>query len=280
MVRNSFMRLALLPVRLRTALSYYWVPIKQIASWLITSKENTNFSYNLTELNEHYLACFVAEVTGASMDTVHGYIQEIKGDSNLIEHISSMIRESKWRYKADEQPKWGRRIGWYALIRITKPRVVVETGVDKGLGSCVIAAALQKNDEDGYPGFLYGTDINLNAGYLLESPYDKYGEILYGDSIMSLERLDENIDLFINDSDHSVDYEMREYLTISEKLSDSALIVGDNSHFSDKLLNFANETGRRFLFFQEQPIAHWYPGGGIGIAFSDASRVRAQRDVF
>ena len=35
---------------------------------------------------------------------------------------------------------YGRRLGWYALVRALKPRTVVETGADKGLGSCVLAA--------------------------------------------------------------------------------------------------------------------------------------------
>jgi hypothetical protein len=44
--------------------------------------------------------------------------------------------------------------------------------------------------------------------------------ILYGDSIESLAKLDESIDLFINDSDHSAEYEAREYITVGPRLSE------------------------------------------------------------
>ena len=51
-----------------------------------------------------------------------------------------------------------------------------------------------------------GTDINPNAGYLFDEIYSENGKILYGDSIESL-KLNAEIDLFINDSDHSAEYE-------------------------------------------------------------------------
>lgn len=136
-----------------------------------------------------------------------------------------------------------------------------------GLSFVISTAALMQNAKEGYEGFYYGTDINHNAGYLLTEPYNQYGKIVYDDSIESLKKINKNIDMFINDRGHSAEYEMREYIAISEKLSDDAIILGDNSHVTDKLETFARSTNRRFLFFAEKPKQHWYPGGGIGIAF-------------
>src|SRR6266446_10867828 len=76
-----------------------------------------------------------------------------------------------------------------------------------------------------------------------------------------------DIDLFINDSDHSAEYEYKEYLTVADKLTPSAVILGDNSHVSDSLRRFSEMRHRRFLFFQEKPKEHWYPGAGIGISY-------------
>ena len=72
-----------------------------------------------------------------------------------------------------------------------KPKIVVETGIDKGLGSVLLCSALLKNKEDGFEGRYYGTDINPKAGYLLSGKYLKVGEILFGDSITSLKKLEE-----------------------------------------------------------------------------------------
>lgn len=162
---------------------------------------------------------------------------------------------------------YGRRLGWYALVRALKPRTVVETGVDKGLGSCVLAAGLLRNRAEGHPGRYLGTDINPQAGWMFQGAYREVGEILYGDSIESLQRLEGPIDLFINDSDHSSEYEEREYACIALKLSPTAVVLGDNALVTDKLYQFAVATGRRFLFFSEKPADHWYPGAGIGAAW-------------
>jgi len=160
----------------------------------------------------------------------------------------------------------GRRAGWYAFVRTLKPRLVVETGVERGHGALVLCSALMKNKSEGYEGRYVGTDIDPNAGFLFTSPYRECGEILYGDSIESLKNLND-IDLFINDSDHSADYEYNEYLTVTDKLTPSAVILGDNAHVSDSLRRFSEKHGRHFLFFQEKPKQHWYPGAGIGISY-------------
>ena len=91
--------------------------------------------------------------------------------------------------------------------------------------------------------------------------------MLYGDSIESLKKLDVSIDLLINDSDHSADYEYQEYRTVKNKLTSEAIILGDNSHVTNKLCLFSSENGRNFLFFHEVPKDHWYPGSGMGISF-------------
>lgn len=265
---QQVLRWLVLPMRLRIALSYYWRHLVNIGRWLFASREHTNFTYHLSDLNRRYLARFLGEVCGETPEVMAGYLREVLDDEKLREHIARLSRASARNYLADDEPRYARRIGWYAIVRAIKPAVVVETGVDKGLGSCLLAAALKRNSGEGHSGYFYGTDINPKAGYLLQAPYNQFGKVLYGDSIDSLKALDEEIDLFINDSDHSTDYEMREYETVAAKLSPNAIIVGDNSHFSDKLINFAERTNRDFLFFQEQPENHWYPGGGIGIAYT------------
>ena len=93
------------------------------------------------------------------------------------------------------------------------------------------------------------------------------GQILYGDSIQPLRKMEGPIDLFVNDSDHSGTYELEEYRVIREKLAPDGVILGDNAHVTDSLLRFSGEEGRDFLFFREQPKDHWYPGAGIGISY-------------
>jgi hypothetical protein len=260
-------RLVLIGYRAGLALSYYKRPLGNLMRWLLSSNELTNFTYDLTPDNTLYLAWFVAGITGKSPGEILGYVNEIEGDIPLKTHIREMTAASEASFAADNAARFGRRIGWYAIARATKPKVIIETGVDKGLGSCVLVAALIKNRLEGHPGRYFGTDINPRAGYLLTGPYAEHGTLLVGDSIASLKTFGESIDLFINDSDHSADYEADEYAVVGEKMSPTGLILGDNAHTNTKLAEFARRTGRRFAFFQENPLDHWYPGGGIGAAW-------------
>lgn len=247
---------------------HYIKPIlDNYVTWFEKSKEQSNFTYQLTELNEHQLAGLIDVVTDCGIGKAQEYFAELKTDTRLSDHVNRMTLNSTLKDYADLNQGYGRRLGWYAMIRATKPRVVVETGVDKGLGSCVIASAILRNRTEGFPGKYFGTDINRQAGYLFTDPYSSAGQILYGDSIESLLKLDEPIDLFINDSDHSAAYEANEYLTVHSRLSYRAVILGDNSHVSPSLFEYASRCNKKYLFFSEKPKDHFYPGAGIGICF-------------
>lgn len=256
-----------IPRRMLRASSYYNKHYLQILKWGFSSHEGGNYTYELTQGNLLYLAHIVAVAASVSIAEVQRYMVEADNDAALREHIICGIESSSLRTYADLRVCFGRRLGWYAFVRIMKPKVVVETGVDKGMGAVLLCSALLRNRQEGASGRYYGTDINPEAGYLLSGVYKEMGEILYGDSISSLKNFSPKIDLFINDSDHSDDYEYREYQTIKDKLSPESVILGDNAHDTDKLAVFAKETGRSFLFFKEEPYQHWYPGAGIGIAF-------------
>jgi predicted O-methyltransferase YrrM len=235
---------------------------------ILRTGEFHNFTYELTDANLRYLAETISVVTGKPAHEISGYIREATEDQELAAHILLRMRgrDRKGAQQSVSMP-FGRRLGWYAIARAIKPKVIVETGVERGHGSMLLCSALLRNISEGFPGCYFGTDINPKAGWLLAGKYADVGKILYGDSIKSLEALTETIDLFINDSDHSADYEAREYRVIADKLGSDAIILGDNAHVTDKLASFACESGRRFLFFKEVPKNHWYPGGGIGIAY-------------
>jgi predicted O-methyltransferase YrrM len=126
---------------------------------------------------------------------------------------------------------------------------------------------LRRNDLEGHQGKYFGTDINPAAGYYLQGEYGKYGEVIFGDSLRSLEALHEEIDLFINDSDHSADYEQAEYEVVRSKLAGGAIVLGDNSHVTSRLAEFSMRNGRGFVFLSEEPADHWYRGAGVGISF-------------
>jgi predicted O-methyltransferase YrrM len=254
--------------RVFNASKYYNKKYIEILKWSINSREDTNYTYELTHQNILEMANVIAIVTKKDFELVMNYINEAINHSHLKNHIIEETKKSKYLKFADLKCNFAKRLGWYAFVRIVKPKIVVETGIDKGLGSVLLCAALLKNREEGFEGAYFGTDINPEAGYLLSGIYREVGTILYGDSVTSLKQFQYPIDIFINDSDHSSEYEYTEYMTIKRLLTEESIILGDNSHVSDKLAIFSRENNRHFLFFKETPKDHWYPGGGIGISFS------------
>lgn len=254
--------------RLYFASTYFNKKYWQIFKWGFRSRESNNFTYELAEENLLYLAHTIAVVLGKRPEEIEGYIHELNGDTDLKNHIMQVTSSSPLKKYADREVYFAKRLGWYAFARALKPRLIVETGVDKGLGSVVLCSALLRNLDEGFQGRYIGTDINPKAGYLLNGKYATVGKIMYGDSIESLKQIDEPIDLFINDSDHSEEYEFREYETIRRNISGTTVILGDNAHVTDKLALFSRQERRKFLFFKEIPKDHWYPGSGIGISFT------------
>jgi predicted O-methyltransferase YrrM len=266
--RSPLAPLAALPVRLARVARHDAKVLRESARWLVTSREHHNYTYDLTKLNLEHLAWFASVVTGAPVADVRGWIAEIESDTALRTHIETTTARAARRGLADRQVRYARRLGWYALVRALKPRHVVETGVDKGLGTCVLAAALLRNAAEGHPGRVTSLDINPEAGYLAkEQPWADVVDLVIGDSIASIGALDRPVDMFLHDSDHSATHEQREFAAIEPHLAEGALLLTDNVTYSTVLLRHAEKTGRRFLAFKEQPLKHWYPGDGIGAAW-------------
>jgi len=195
---------------------------------------------------------------------VDHYFCELLESKALMDHLEDWKISRPWLRDSTLVP--GRRVVWYAAVRLLKPKLVVETGVHHGLGALVIISALKKNLEEGFEGRYIGTDIDPSAGSMISGDYSAWGTVLYGDSLRSLESLGQSIDIFINDSNHSADYELAEYFTIEHILSPNALVIGDNTHTSESLNLWSREKGRDFLLLYEKPKDHWYPGAAVGLS--------------
>ena len=143
---------------------------------------------------------------------------------------------------------------------------MVETGTEKGLGSVVIAEALLRNGS----GRLITIDIEESSGLIFKeaSRYDSVIQRVIGDSVEQIRLLSMPVDLFIHDSDHSAEHEREELLAVARLMSSGGVVLSDNSHVTPELAEWSRANDRQFLFFREEPESHWYPGAGIGCAWS------------
>jgi predicted O-methyltransferase YrrM len=231
--------------------------------WLVHGRETTNFTYDLDSLNRDQLCWFVSAVTGERIAQVRAWTQELDDDHPLIDHLTRRLSSNPRRRICATEPHWARRSGWYAFVRATQPDHVVETGTHLGLGSCVIAAALLRNGH----GRLTTIDVDPDAGYLIGEPWASVIDRRTGDSTEVLAEL-ADVDIFLHDSLHTYDYESAELAAVGPNLNADAIVLSDNAHESAALSDWAEGSGRHYLFFKEQPLGHWWPGDGIGAAWA------------
>ncbi|MFI7609141.1 class I SAM-dependent methyltransferase [Micromonospora sp. NPDC049366] len=266
--RTRLAPVAAFPKRLVSVARHDAKVLRTSARWLVTSREHHNYTYDLTKLSRQHLAWFVSVVCDVPVKQVRGYLAEVESDEPLRRHIEQTTAGAARRGLADRHVRYARRIGWYAIVRATRPAHVVETGVDKGLGSCVLASALLRNADEGHPGRLTALDINPEAGYLVrDGRWSEVVDLVIGDSIASIGALDRPVDLFLHDSDHSREHERREFEAVEPKLAPGGMLLTDNVTTTNVLAEHAERTGRRFLAYRETPADHWYRGDGIGVAW-------------
>ena len=255
---------AAFPLRTMIVARYDAHLIGRSVDWLVHSRETTNFTYDLDSLNRDQLGWFISAVAGADIAQVRAWMRELEEDKDLADQLTSRLATNPRRKICAKEPQWGRRLGWYSLVRAIQPAHVVETGTHLGLGSCVIAAALLRNGH----GRLTTIDINSEAGYLITDPWASVIDRRTGNSIDVLKEL-QDVDIFLHDSLHTYDYETSEVMAVEPNLSTDAIVLSDNAHESSALSDWAERNDRHYLFFKEQPLDHWWPGDGIGAAWTD-----------
>lgn len=253
---------AAFPLRSMAVARYDARIVGQSLNWLVRNRETTNYTYELDSLNRDQLCWFVAAVTGAGIGQVREWAAELEHDRDLIEHLTGRLSSNPRRRICAQEPHWARRLGWYAIVRAARPNLVAETGTHLGLGSCVIAAALIRNGH----GRLTTIDIDPKAGYLIGQPYASVIERRTGSSAEVLAGM-RDVDIFLHDSLHTYEYESSELKAVEPNLGPGAIVLSDNAHDSAALSEWAERTGRHYLFFKESPLNHWWPGDGIGAAW-------------
>src|SRR5439155_10300973 len=112
-----------------------------------------NFTYDIE--NRADLSVWLDGLFGAGK-----YVREFDSDTELERDLEKRLR---WRPGSKRHAFFGRRIGWYAMVRALRPRRVVETGIHDGLGSTALLAALRRNGS----GELVSIDPKPGTGWLV-----------------------------------------------------------------------------------------------------------------
>ena len=153
----------------------------------------------------------------------------------------------------------------YAIVRLLKPKLVIETGVAAGISSAYILKALDCNEQ----GKLISIDVGRKQfdGILL--PSDKPVGWLVPDELRGRWTLKigsskqllqpslgkEEVDVFLHDSEHSYENMMFEFETVWQRLRNGGVIISDNVEWNKSFGVFCHSKG-----------AHCIKLFGLGVA--------------
>jgi Methyltransferase domain len=264
-ITSPIARLAAFPMRAMSVLRYDARLVGRSLSWLLGSGETMNIGYELDPMNRDQLGWFACAVTGAEIRQVRTWMQELEQDEELFGQMKRGLASNPTRRICARQPHWARRLGWYAIVRAIQPELVVEAGTHLGLGSCVIAAALLRNGH----GRLTTIDIDPDAGHLITQPWASVIDRRTGNSAELLAGV-QDVGIFLHDSFYSYDHESAELIAVEPNLRPDAIVLSDNARTSGSsaLSDWAEWSGRHYLYFRENPRRRWWPGDGIGAAWA------------
>ena len=252
------------PERLRTLQRYRaWRRPLGAIRWLLLDPETSNFTYEIA--NEDELVDFITSALSVDRDRVARYVRELAEDTELHERLSERLGQIP---HAKRKPLFGRRAGWYAVVRATRPTLTVETGVHDGLGSAAILRALERNAAEGFDGRLVSFDIDPDCGRILDDGLRERWTFVPTPTRSAftdwVSANDAPIEFFIHDSDHSFEHESFELETFAPRFAPGAAVLTDNPG-SRAFPEFCARLGLAHSAFWERPRRHFYPGAGIGL---------------
>ncbi|MBI3760534.1 MAG: class I SAM-dependent methyltransferase [Chloroflexi bacterium] len=220
---------------------------------------------NAARLDRERIA-MLARVSGWREDEARAVIREIEHDAAFLDPLREGLSAGT-DYRPQQADfrlfnRWGSMfffpVALYALVRLLRPEVVVETGGTPGKSSAFILRALARNDSGrlitiDLPPRPTAADVPVAAGKFHESlpPGQGAGWIVpaalksrqalkLGKSVdLLLPALDEagGADLFIHDSDHSYENMLWEFETVWPRLRSGGVLFSDdiisNSAFDD-----------------------------------------------
>ena len=240
-------------------------PVHGLA-YVLWDPELESHSYELD--NEGELVAFVHELVGAAPSDAAAWIMETKDDPELT---TQLARHIGMRLDAKRRQPLGNRVLWYVLVRATRPRLIVETGIHDGLGSLALLRALERNAEEGADGELLSIDTNPDAGWFVaERLHGRWQRVTgYTSEVLRPALAGREVGVLFQDTPHTYDNQTHEYRAALDHAADRLVLVDGGGGQSAALADLVAEHGGRRAVFYERPRHHFRPGTGTAVGVFD-----------
>lgn len=195
---------------------------------------------------------FLAALTGASVPQLRSYLSEPFADANLMRHLerSRPLVDQAQIYSAELYAK--KVLLQYAIVRASRPSLVVETGVANGVSTAYLLLALKKNGI----GHLHSVGLEEGSflppgkgiGWLVPEEFRCRWTLHRGDAAQLLPALLRElgtIDVFIHDSLHTYEHMMFEFDQACPHLRPGGFLLADDALWNAAFDDFARKAEAR-----------------------------------
>jgi hypothetical protein len=214
-------------------------------------------SYTFELKNEPALVDLVAHAMGVPAAMLAGYCAEVHMDPELNGRLTAAVR---WRPETKRRLPPGVRVLWYVLVRVRKPRLVVETGVLMGLGSLTILRALERNAAEGFPGRLISVDPDPAAGWLVPPRLRGPWTLLTGLSTQALPAAlaGERVGILFQDTPHGYQSQLAEFGLALAHGDPPLILLDPDGGRSPALEELCRRYGGERFVWQPLPRRHFH----------------------
>jgi hypothetical protein len=239
--------------------------------YILWDPEVESFTYEVANAQE--LARAAAPLLGVDAEQVCRWIDEARTDPLLT-------RDRGFHWSSKRRQPLGNRTLWYAVIRATKPKLVVEAGVHEGLGSEAILVALRRNAREGHPGTLISFDIFEDTGWLVAPELRDNWVFVLESTLSGMQRAlrGRKVDLFIHETPHTQDIINHEVGVALRHAGNRGLTVIDSAGYTcDALRRICDSCDVACQYLLDEPLDHIVRSNGTNIAIFDrAAAARAR----
>ncbi len=167
-------------------------------------------------------------------------LRELESEANIFQKglLEKINGRDFWQISEDEFSFL------YIAVKISRPKIVFETGVGPGTSTSAILKALGSSSRlvSFDLGVKYGNADEMPVGFVIPQELKSKWELILGDSAKTLkEQLSKygKIDMFFHDSTHTYEHVTFELNSILPHLSDNFIIVIDNYDWTSAPKDFA-----------------------------------------
>jgi hypothetical protein len=230
--------------------------------YVLWAPELGDLSFDMA--NPEATAAFLADALSVPVQDALDAWQEVAEDEQLRADYARLRKSSL----LPRRMALSARGPWWVLVRLRKPKLVVETGVWYGLGSAMLLRALELNALEGHEGRLISFDPDTTGGWLVPERLKPRWTWVQATTEEALEGTlrGHKLDLFIHDTPSDYERERAEFDVALQHAAPGAVLLSSNGENTPALRELCAANGLPYYHYPYMAERHFYVTKGLSLA--------------